>query len=163
MKKELKNTGLLSTDYASGFRRTTPKLSKDEVSRKIAQLRERDEELVTGIFKFNEMAGGTLDFGFHKWPGDKFEIYSLTDGEKYTIPRMVAHHLNNNCYYREYKHLSGETGDTGIRAAYNDGKMKGERMQAHRKIHRTSFTSLDFMDDDIDMKQSDLVEVTVSP
>lgn len=148
--------------------KAAPKISKAEAAKQIAKMRERDAEMVTGIFKNLENPGvngslGSVSFGFKKYPGDDYVFYELHDGERYTIPRGVAHHLNNNCYYKEYRHLPGEDGITGVRGAQGDGKLRTQHMQAARKIHRFEFRSLEFMDDDIEMRPADIIEVTVSP
>ena len=50
-----------------------------------------------------------------------------------------------------------------MRGAEHNGRLKADKMQVAKKVHRFAFHSLEFMDDDLDMKRSDLVEVTVSP
>ena len=99
----------------------------------------------------------------HKRLLNSFAAYEFLDGEKYTIPRGVARHLNNNCYYKEYKYLPGEQGETGVRAAYNDGRLKAQSMQACKKVHRYAFTSMEYMDEDPEMYPSNLIEVTIKP
>jgi len=144
------------------------KISKDELARQIKKMRDRDEEIVTGVFKnlenpANAGGCGSVSMGFKKYQGE-YKFYEFVDGERYSIPRGLAHHLNNDCYYREYQHLSGERGEQGIRNAINpDGRMHANSMQASRKVHRFAFHSLEFMDDDPGMNPIDLVEVTVSP
>lgn len=144
------------------------KMSESEAAKHIAKMRERDAEMVTGVFKNLENPGtngakGSLSFGFKAYPGDDFVFYELWDNERYTLPRGVARHLNNNCYFKEYTHLPGEFGDSGIRAAQSDGRLQTAHMQTARKVHRYAFHSLEYMDDDADMRPVDLVEVTVSP
>lgn len=139
------------------------KMSKAELARYNQKLYERDAEEVNGIFKNLETPGGTLCFMYKVHPDDDFKSYELKDGERYRIPRGVARHLNNQCYYKEYKPLTGQHGETAMRAAWNDGRLRAEKMQTARKIHRFAFHNLEFMDDDLDMNPVDLVEVTVSP
>lgn len=64
--------------------------------------KKRDLEIVRGIFKNHEQAGGELKFSFKKYAG-KVETYHLYDGEVYSIPRMVAKHLNNQCAYPTFE------------------------------------------------------------
>jgi hypothetical protein len=140
------------------------KISREEVKKLIAKLYERDSELVTGIFKNRENPAsssslGSVSFGFKKWPQDDYIEYEFLDGERYTIPRAVAHHLNNQCYYTEYKRLQGEFGQAGVRNAMGDGKLRHHQMHTQKKVHRFEFHSLEYMDDDIDMYPADLVEV----
>jgi len=144
------------------------KISKAEGARRIARQRERDSEMVTGIFRNLENPGtngarGSIAFGYKAYPGDDIVTYEFCDNERYTIPRGVARHLNNNCYYKEYQHLPGEEGLTGVRGAQADGRLRAHTMQTARKIHRCQFRSLEFMDDDVEMNAADIIEVTVSP
>lgn len=145
------------------------KNTREELSRQIRKMRDRDNEMVTGIFKNLENPGGggskgSVLFVYKAYPEDELSSYELWDGERYTLPRGVARHLNNNCYYREYAHLEGEKGTTGIRGgAPTDGRLRASQMQSSRKVHRYAFTSLEFMDDDPEMTPTNLTEVTVSP
>ena len=144
------------------------KISREELARQIAKMRDRDAEVVTGIFKNLENPAsnggkGSVLFGYKAYPGDEYTFYELWDGERYSLPRGVARHLNNNCFYREYQHLPGEFGQQGIRGAAADGKLQAQSLQMSRKVHRYAFHSLEYMDDDMDMRATNLVEVTVSP
>lgn len=147
----------------------TRKITRDELARQIKKMRDRDAEMVTGVFKNLENPAsnggrGSVVFNYKMYPNDEFCTYELCDGERYTIPRGVARHLNNNCYYREYQHLQGEFGQQGIRNAINpDGRLQSQNFQQSRKVHRYAFHSLEYMDDDADMYPSNLTEVTVSP
>lgn len=96
--------------------------------------RDRDREMVRGIFRFYEVPGGTLSFSFRKYREDEIETYTLNDGEIYTIPRGVAHHLSNNCWYPEYEYK-------------RDENMRNTAMLSKKK-RRCSFDPLDFMDID---------------
>lgn len=155
--------------------RSTPenkpnKITRDELSKQIKKMRDRDAEIVTGIFKNLENPAavngglGSLVFSYKYYPGDENVIYELWDGERYTLPRGVARHLNNNCFYREYQHLPREHGTQGTREAVSaNGRRETNSMQMAKKVHRYAFHSLEYMDDDIDMYPSNLVEVTMSP
>ena len=144
------------------------KISREDLVKQIRKMKDRDAEMVTGIFKNLEnpaTAGGrgSVMFGYKAYPGEAFTMYELCDGERYSLPRGVARHLNNNCFYREYQHLPGEYGTQGIRNGVADGRLKANSMQMSKKIHRYAFHSLEYMDDDADMMQTNLVEVTVTP
>lgn len=144
-----------------------PKMTTEEVQRNIKRMRDRDAEKVTGIFKNLEnpaTAGGrgAVCFAMKIYKDDEFATYELLDGERYSLPRGVARHLNNNCFYREYQHLPNEVGQQGIRQGAADGRLSTANMQMSRKVHRYAFHSLEYMDDDMDMMPSDLVEVTMS-
>jgi hypothetical protein len=144
------------------------KMTKDEVAKHIQRLCDRDSEKVTGIFKnYESPAGngglGMVRFSYKCYPTDQNEIYEFYDGERYTIPRGIARHLNVNCFYREYQHLPGEHGTAGIRGGAPDGRLHTQSMQMSRKVHRYAFHSVEYMDDDFDLTPSNLLEVTVSP
>lgn len=96
--------------------------------------RKKDHEMVKGIFRFHELPGGEMGFVFKKYFGDKIEKYSMKDGEVYTVPRMVARHLNTNCAYPSYDYKNDEQGRPVMSIA--------------EKIRRCSFQSLDFIDMD---------------
>ncbi len=145
------------------------KISREELAKQIRKMRDRDSEMVTGVFKNLENPAtnggrGAVVFSYKFYPGQENEVYELCDGERYTLPRGVARHLNNNCFYKEYQHLPGEFGQTGIRTATNaDGRLQSNSYQMAKKVHRYAFHSLEYMDDDADMYPSNLVEVTTSP
>ena len=143
------------------------KITREELSRQLQKRRERDEELVSGIFKNNEDPAksggrGKLVFSYKFYKDQPYEVYELFDGEKYTLPRGVARHLNNYCYYKQYQQLPGA--DAGVATAINpDGRLNTTlSMQASKKIHRFAFHSLEYMDDDIDMYPANIIEVTAA-
>ena len=156
-------------EVRSAHQSAPKKINREELSKQIRKMRERDAELVTGIFKNLENPStnggrGSVIFSYKYYPGEANEVYELWDGERYTLPRGVARHLNNNCYYKEYQHLQGEFGQQGIRGGQNpDGRLQTNSLQMAKKIHRYAFHSLEYMDDDADMYPSNLVEVSVSP
>lgn len=142
---------------------TSKKLTKLELAKKLDALWERDNELVTGIFRYLEHPKGTLRFRYKKYARDEYREYELRDGEKYSLPRMVVRHLNNDVHYLEYKHLGSEAGRFGMRSAVNDGGIKTtETMHAIEKTPRCEFRSLEFMDDDLSLMPSKIVEVATT-
>jgi hypothetical protein len=137
------------------------KKSPSETAKIIDKMRERDATMVTGMFRNLEAQGGGVRFDYKAYKGDEMKTYEFFDGERYTIPYGIARHLNNNCYYNEYKHLRGEFGDQGIRAAHSDGSVKTDSMVSARKVHRFAFVSNDFINDN-DMVPSPLIEVKMA-
>lgn len=107
--------------------------------------RKRDREMVRGIFKFYEVPGGTLQCSLRKYKEDPVENFTFVDGQIYTIPRYVAKHLVNDCWYPEYDYIKGED----VRTNY----------AVKNKVHRCGFQSLEFMDEDMYPEKS-LAEVT---
>lgn len=149
------------------------KISSEDLAKQLKRMRDRDAEIVTGIFKNLENPArngsqGKVVFSckFHK--GDEFVTYELYDGEKYALPRAVARHLNNNCYYKEYEQLAGHPGvqlaqDPRAKSSL-DGRLRPMgSAQVAKKVHRYQFHSLEYMDDDQDMYPNNLVEVTLNP
>ena len=96
--------------------------------------REKDHEMVRGIFTFHEVPGGQMQFCYKYYDGDEVETYTMIDGETYSIPRGVARHLNKNCSYPIHQFVVDA-----------DGKSIAKIGQ---KVRRCSFNSLEFMDDD---------------
>ena len=108
------------------------KLSIDERKEYFRYMRDKERELVTGIFKFYEVPGGNLGFSIRLWDGDPVQDFVLQDGETYTIPLGVARHLNNNGWYPFYKHAPDEYGIV--------------RQIMSQKVRRFGFQSLEFID-----------------
>lgn len=99
-------------------------------------LRDRDREIVRGIFRFHECPGGTLSFPIRLYKEDDVERYDLTDGCIYSIPLGVARHLNKNLWYPVHAYQTEEGG--------KPVQVIGQ------KVRRASFQSLEFVDvDDI--------------
>ena len=99
----------------------------------LAQMREKDNEMVKGRFVFYEVPGGTLNFSFKKYKGDPIKSYSLKDGEIYTLPRGVAKHLVSSGSYPVHEYMTDERGKPVVRIG--------------RRKRRYGFESLDFFDD----------------
>jgi hypothetical protein len=101
-------------------------------------MRDKDREMVKGIFRFHEVPGGTVSFPFKAYKEDSIENYTLTDGQVYSLPLGVARHLNKNCWYPVYDYIKGENFQGGY--GLNTG------MKVSRKVRRMSFQSLEFVD-----------------
>lgn len=134
------------------------KLTKIEVAKKVEAERERDTELVTGLFRYIEKPGQKLCFKYKKYAQDSNKKYELEDGKRYRIPRMVARHLNQNCFYSEYKRLGGAMANSDVMMAGTGNEDTYANMYAVKKHHRTEFRSLEFMDDDINAKP-EIIEI----
>jgi len=106
--------------------------------------RDKDRELVKGIFHFYEVPGGTMSFFVKEYKGDQPQRYRLKDGEVCTIPLGVAKHLNKNGSYPVHSHSMDADGK-------NVYKIK-------EKKRRFGFQSLEFIDpEDFSTVDSDLV------
>lgn len=111
-------------------RKNTKKISPEQLKKK----RERDHQMVKGIFRCFQPVGGSMTFSFKEYKGDEVLKYTMIDGEVYTVPRMVARHLNHNCWYPENKHLLDADGKPSIHVG--------------KKVQRCTFESMEFFDED---------------
>lgn len=110
-----------------------PKGPKKKISREqMEKLKELGHKPVKGIFRCHEVPGGSLKFSFKAFPGDPVETYNLEDGKIYTLPLMVAKHINTNCGYDIHQFVMDADGTPIV--------SKGRRQQRYR------FESLDFTD-----------------
>ncbi|MHA1401148.1 MAG: hypothetical protein ACTSQE_12435 [Candidatus Heimdallarchaeaceae archaeon] len=105
--------------------------SKRKASTLIEEKRKEDSKLVKGIFKNLEAPGSDVEFPYRAYKGDPIRVYTLEDGESYTIPLGVAKHINNQCTYKRHKHLVDK-----------DGK---HNLAWDKSIERYQFVSTDFM------------------
>ena len=108
--------------------------TRDEMAKKLKVERDKDREMVKGVFKYYEVPGGMVGFCFKKYGEDPVEKYELYDGQVYTIPLGVAKHLNNNTWYPVHEYGKNEDGTPSQRVG--------------QKIRRMAFQSLEFMDMD---------------
>ena len=91
---------------------------------------DKAHEKVEGTFHFYEVPSGTLTFSIKAWKGDQVENYKMIDGERYTVPRFVATHLEENGWYPEHSFMQTESG-TPV-------------MRLNRKVQRFGFTPIGF-------------------
>lgn len=118
-----------------------------DIKKDASYLRDKEKEMVRGVFKFYEVQGGSMSFVFKKHKGDQIEKYEMVDGGVYTVPLAVAKHLNNDCWYPVHKYTMDENGKPSQRVS--------------EKVQRCGFQSLEFTDmDDFDSGPSRLVSVT---
>lgn len=111
------------------------KLRKEPKTKKeIESERSKDHELVRGIFRFHEVPGGTTTVAFRKYKGDEIWQRKMTDGEVYSIPLMVAVHLNKNCWYPVHDFQVDDMG------------RQIHQFRIAKKVRRMSFQSLEFVD-----------------
>jgi len=109
-------------------------------------MRDKDREMVKGIFRFHEVQGGTLSFVVKAYKEDPLERFDLVDGCVYTLPLGVAKHLNKNCWYPIHGYMMDEN--------------NRPTMKINEKVRRCSFQSLEFVDiDDLTPVGKDLVTI----
>ena len=115
-------------------------LRKKDQRNNLKFMRDKDREMVKGMFKFYEVPGGSMSFSLKLYKEDQVENYTMLDGEVYTVPLGVAKHLNKNGWYPVYEHVKGEP---GMSSGFD---MAGNGMRIGQKVRRFGFQALDFMD-----------------
>ena len=111
-------------------KKITRKITKNEIN----SMKEKDHQPVKGIFRSFEPRGGSMTFAFKKYAGDDVLHYTMTDGDTYTIPLMVAKHLNQNCWYPKHTHVLDSNGKPSV--------------EVGQKVQRCSFESLEFCEEE---------------
>lgn len=131
MSKEAKETPV-TPKHIPAKRIDRHSIDREEQRKKIRYQRDKDREMVKGIFKFYEVPGGTMSFSIKLYKEDQVESYELVDGEIYTLPLGVARHLNKNGWYPVHAYRQTENGTP----------------YAHigKKVRRFGFQSLEFID-----------------
>jgi hypothetical protein len=90
----------MSTSFVKEFSISSRTKRSAEEIKKAKDLLEKtydeDSKMVTGVFHNVETAGGDLEFTYRKYKKDPHRSYRFEDGKKYTIPLMVAKHINND-------------------------------------------------------------------
>ncbi len=107
---------------------------KESVKANLRYQRDKDREMVKGIFKYHEVPGGILPFVYKVYKEDQVERYDLIDGQVYTVPLGVAKHLNKNGWYPIHAYQVNENGIP--------------TMKIGQKVRRFGFNSLEFVDID---------------
>lgn len=106
--------------------------SKVKIVKNLKFQQQKDREMVKGIFRFYEVAGGVLSFVFKYYKEDPVENFTLNDGQVYTLPLGVAKHLNKNGWYPIHAHAKDESGNNLIKVG--------------QRVRRFGFQSLEFVD-----------------
>lgn len=122
------------------------KTIKDAPKQNLRYQRDKDREMVKGIFKFYEVPGGSMSFVFKVYKEDPVERFDFVDGKIYTIPLGVAKHLNKNGWYPVHTHTLDENGRPTIRIG--------------QKVRRFGFQSLEFVDiEDLSIGDKQIITV----
>ena len=64
-----------TAQVAQQTNKPAPKMTKDALAKQIAKLRDRDTEMVSGIFKNLETPCGGVRFMFKKYPGEDYSSW----------------------------------------------------------------------------------------
>lgn len=112
----------------------TPTKSKETPKVNLKYERDKEREMVRGIFRFHEVPGGSMSFVYKKYKEDPVERYDFLDGQIYTVPLGVARHLNKTGKYPVHAYRQNENGQAS--------QYIGSR------VSRYGFQSLEFVDID---------------
>lgn len=90
-------------------------LSKEEKSRYIGYLKDRDMETIDAIFRCYEPMGGMVKMSVKPYEGCE-ATYEFYDGVKYTIPIYLARRFNNEfqgigTWYPTHAHIMDQNGN----------------------------------------------------
>ena len=97
-------------------------------------LRDKDREMVSGMFQYHELPGGTLKFRTKFYEEDPLEVWTLTDRKIHKIPLGVAKHLRKNGCIPQHAFVLDDEGKPIQKITSN--------------YKRYDFVSTDFMDID---------------
>lgn len=114
----------------------SPIENKKLSSADLQKMRAADRKMVKGIFRCFEPRGGSMTFSFKKYRQDPVESFTMVDGDTYTVPLMIAKHLNQNCAYPVHSHVLDANGHPTV--------------QVGKRVKRCSFESLEFAGADLD-------------
>lgn len=106
------------------------KIKKIPTKKELEHQYAHDHEIVEGKFTYNDIPGGKCTFYYRKWKQDPIEEFTLEDGNIYRIPRCVAVHLNEDCWYPVHENMITPDGTPSKRIG--------------RKVKYCSFNSLEF-------------------
>ena len=122
--------------------------TKDELKSYLDQIKERDNTMVTGIFRNLTMPGSIIKVPFRGDLSKNIEHRYFMDNQEYTIPYAWAKHLNEGCNSYEYQELSNQTirdsQSAPVRAGVGNGRYSGtDKMMARFAVPRLAFLCSD--------------------
>ena len=144
------------------------KMTAGDLAKNLANMRAKDAEKISGVFRYLEHPKGSIEFRWNgTYGGMPYDHYCLLDQQRYSLPRGLIKHLNNNVHYFEYQSLDSTTGMMTAKhsgaSGYADGRKNNQSMSVKKKVPRTEFIVLEFLGDDNDILPSHMVEVTAAP
>ena len=144
------------------IRKDEVKVTRENIKQILAAQEEKDHELVEGEFISHEASKHCFDFRFKKWKRDDYVQYSLEHRKRYSLPRMVVHHINHNIHHSTYKELPNERGVRAGLPASNDGVFRGqENLKLKIIIPRCEFRPTVYDPEDTYINQPKVVDVTM--
>lgn len=121
--------------------------SKKELDEYKDKIMERDNTLVTGIFRNLELPGSVIKVPFRISEKGGFKYEYFMDNQEYTIPYAWALHLNEGCNKFEYSELSNVTmrdsQSSPVRAGASNGRYGNDKMMVKTSVPRFAFICAD--------------------
>lgn len=110
-------------------------LTLDEKRAYIEHLKERNSDMVTGIFRCFEPIGGSVKMTAMAFGGEDPITYEFLDGQEYTIPRYIAKRFESEfqgsgTWYPTHGHIMDQYGKPMVGVG--------------KKNRRFGFSSMDF-------------------
>lgn len=111
------------------------------------RIMERDNTMVTGIFRNLEMPGSVIKVSFRIDDKNGFRHEYFMDNQEYTIPYAWAKHIDQGCNKYEYSELSNSTMRDGqaspVRAGASNGRYGNDKMMVKTSVPRFAFICAD--------------------
>ena len=102
------NVSQLARDIESKHKKEklefTRTLSKEQKQAYLNYLKDRDSQMVTGVFKCLEPVGGSVTFSAKAWDGCEVNT-TMEHGQEYTIPYAIAVQLEKGCWWPTHSYL----------------------------------------------------------
>lgn len=111
-------------------------LTMEEKRSYLSHCKERDCEMVTGVFRCFEPMGGQLEMTAQAYDGEQPTKYTFVDGETYTVPKYVAKRFESEfqgigTWYPTHSHILDAAGAPTVVTG--------------KKNRRFGFSGMDFM------------------
>lgn len=149
MKKEKQETPVVEEKVVTTPAATTEQKmqqTQQKMRKNLEYMRDRDRELVRGVFHYYEVPGGMHKFDYRGHKGDAIEKYTLFDGEVATIPLGVARHLNEAPRYPVYEYMPSDGNSYGTQTEVKGVGLNRRLMRITSYRKRMGFESLEFRD-----------------
>lgn len=121
--------------------------TKAELEEYKDKIMERDNTMVTGVFRNLELPGSIIKVPFRIDKKANIEHRFFMDNQEYTIPYAWALHLDQGCNKFEYSELSNsamrESQSGPVRAGVSNGRYGNDKMMAKLSVPRFAFICSD--------------------
>jgi len=99
-----------ATEIRIGQKKKLTEVEKKAANKLRLEEREKDSQMVKGVFKNIEAPNGDATITYHKYKEDPTTVYHFWDGDEREIPLGCAKQINQMCRYKKSKHLVDKNG-----------------------------------------------------